>query len=121
MCLKLRIEKGFSSKQIAEVVGYSPTFINEIISRYNKHGVTGLQAKEQVENRRNLTLEQEKDILNSLLAKHILPNASIFHFQSNVLIRLSLLSYKLIDPLELSHMFSPSHFSCLRVSSASLP
>lgn len=65
LCLKLRIEKGFSSKQIAEVVGYSPTFINEIISRYNKHGVIGLQAKEQVGNRRNLTLEQEKDILNS--------------------------------------------------------
>lgn len=65
LCLKLRIVKGFSSKYISEIVGYCSTFVNEIISTFNKHGLTGIEAKHQIGNRRILTFEQEKELLDS--------------------------------------------------------
>jgi len=65
LCLKLRIVKGFSSKYISEIVGYCATFVDEIISKYNKYGLIGIAAKEQSGNRKNLTFEQEKELLDS--------------------------------------------------------
>lgn len=65
LCLKLRIVKGFSSKYISEIVGYASTFVNEIISTYNKQGLAGIDAKKQVGNRKNLTFLQEEELLNS--------------------------------------------------------
>lgn len=65
LCLKLRIVKGFSSKYISEIVGYCSSFVDEIISTYNKQGLAGIEAKEQGGNRRNLTFEQEKELLDS--------------------------------------------------------
>jgi transposase len=65
LCLKLRIVKGFSSKYIAQIVGYCSSFVDHIISTYNKQGLTGIDAKKQVGNRKNLTFEQEKELLDS--------------------------------------------------------
>lgn len=65
LCLKLRIVKGFSSKYIAEIVGYTSSFVDEIISTYNKQGLNGIEAKKQGGNRKNLTFEQERELLNS--------------------------------------------------------
>ena len=65
LCLKLRIVKGFSSKYISEIVGYCASFIDEIISTYNKYGLNGIEAKKQGGNRKNLTFEQEKELLDS--------------------------------------------------------
>ena len=65
LCLKLRIVKGFSSKDISEIVGYCASFIDEIISTYNKYGLNGIKAKKQGGNRKNLTFEQEKELLDS--------------------------------------------------------
>ena len=65
LCLKLRIVKGFSSKYISEIVGYCASFVDEIISTYNKYGLIGIEAKEQGGNHKNLTFEQEKELLDS--------------------------------------------------------
>jgi len=65
LCLKLRIVKGISSKEISEIVGYSLSFVDQIISKYNKHGLEEIKAKKQIGNRRNLTVKQEKELLNS--------------------------------------------------------
>ena len=65
LCLKLRIVKGFSSKYISEIVGYTATFISEIISTYIKEGLAGIYAKKQGGNRRNLTFIEERELLDS--------------------------------------------------------
>ncbi len=65
LCLKLRIVKGFSSNYISQIVGYSSTFVNEIISKYNKQGLPGIEAKKQGGNRQNLSCSQEKELLDS--------------------------------------------------------
>lgn len=65
LCLKLRIVKGFSSKYISEIVGYCTTFVDQIISKYNKSGLIGIEAKQQTGNRKNLTFQQEKELLES--------------------------------------------------------
>ena len=65
LCLKLRIVKGFSSKYISEIVGYTTTFVNEIISTYIKEGLTGIEAKKQGGNRKNLSFIEEKELLDS--------------------------------------------------------
>ena len=65
LCLKLRIVKGFSSKYISEIVGYRASFVDEIISIYNKCGLTGIEAKKQGGNHKNLSFEQEKELLDS--------------------------------------------------------
>lgn len=65
LCLKLRIVKGFSSKYISQIVGYTSSFVNEIISTYTKQGLAGMNAKKQGGNRKNLTFLQEKELLDS--------------------------------------------------------
>lgn len=65
LCLKLRIVKGFSSNYISQIVGYSSPFVDQIVSTYNKEGLTGINAKKQVGNRQNLTFQQEKELLDS--------------------------------------------------------
>lgn len=63
LCLKLRIEKGSSSKEIAEIVDFTESFVKEIISKYTKLGLPGIMAKKQGGNHRNLTVEQEIEFL----------------------------------------------------------
>src|SRR5665647_1567377 len=65
LCLKLRIVKGFSSNYISQIVGYSSSFVDEIISKYNKQGLPGIEAKKQGGNRQNLSYSQEKELLDS--------------------------------------------------------
>ena len=65
LCLKLRIVKGFSSNEIAQIVGYTSSFVDEIIYTYNKQGLPGIEAKKQGGNRQNLTFDQEKELLDS--------------------------------------------------------
>lgn len=65
LCLKLRVVKGFSSKYISQIVGYCAAFVDQIISTFNREGLTGIDAKKQVGNRKNLTFQQEKELLDS--------------------------------------------------------
>jgi len=65
LCLKLRIVKGFSSKYISQIVGYCSAFVDQIISTFNKEGLTGIDAKKQVGNRKNLTFQKEEELLLS--------------------------------------------------------
>ena len=61
LCLELRIVKGFSSKYISQIVGYCSSFVDQIISTFSKEGLTGIDAKQQGGNRKNLTFDQEKN------------------------------------------------------------
>jgi transposase len=65
LCLKLRIVKRFSSNYISQIVGYCSAFVDQIISTYGKEGLAGIDAKKQGGNRKNLTSEQEKELLDS--------------------------------------------------------
>ncbi len=65
LCLKLRIVRGYSSNNIASIVGYSSEFVDHIISNYNRFGLEVIAPKKQGGNHRNLTVEQEKEFLNS--------------------------------------------------------
>jgi transposase len=65
LCLKLRVCKGFKTNRIAEIVEYTPTFVDEIISRYNRLGLPDILIKKQTGNRRNLSCEEEKLFLET--------------------------------------------------------
>ena len=64
LCLKLRIEKGLSTKEIAEIVDFCESFVSEIISKYTRLGLSGILAKKQGGNHRNLSQEQENELLD---------------------------------------------------------
>ena len=63
MCIKLRVEKGLGSKEIAEITEYSDSHVRRIISKYGRAGIQGLTKKVQAGNRRNLSKEEERGIL----------------------------------------------------------
>lgn len=65
LCIKLRVCEGYKTKQISEITGYTPTFVDEIISRYNRLGLPDIFIKKQVGNRRNLSCEAEMDFLKT--------------------------------------------------------
>lgn len=67
LCLKLRILKGVASKEIAEIVGFSVSFIDQIISKYNNCGLGGIRSKKQTGNRRNFSVEQEEELLAAFM------------------------------------------------------
>lgn len=46
-------------------MGCCSSFVDEIISRHNKQGLDGIKAKKQGGNRKNLTFEQEQELLES--------------------------------------------------------
>jgi transposase len=65
LCVRLRVCKGYTTNKIAEIVEFKPTFVDEIISRYNRKGISDIAIKKQGGNRRNLTDEQEKEFLKT--------------------------------------------------------
>ena len=65
LCLKLRVCKGYSTNKIAEIVEYKPTYVDELISKYNRNGITDIAIKKQVGNRRNFSVEEEKEFLQT--------------------------------------------------------
>jgi len=69
LCLKLRMEHGFSAKQIAEIVEYSEIQVRSVISKYNKNGVNSILCGHQGGNHRNLSHEEEEAVLRPFLAK----------------------------------------------------
>ena len=65
LCIKLRICEKYKSNQISEITGLSSSYIDEIISRYNKQGLDEIKIKKQTGNRRNMSREAEKEFLQS--------------------------------------------------------
>ncbi len=63
--IKLRVCEKYKSNQIAEITGLSSSYIDEIISRYNKQGLDEIKIKKQTGNRRNMSREEEKEFLQT--------------------------------------------------------
>ena len=62
-CLKLRAEKNMPAEEISEIVGYSVSNIDKIISKYRKSGLQAILWKKKDGNHRYLTKEKEEEIL----------------------------------------------------------
>jgi len=67
LCLRLRVEKGYPSKQIAEIADCSEGLVRRVIGDYAREGIEGILRGEFGGNRRNLSLEQEKEFLKPFL------------------------------------------------------
>lgn len=65
LCIKLRVCEKYKSNQISEITGLSSSYIDEIISRYNKQGLDEIKIKKQTGNRRNMSREAEKEFLQT--------------------------------------------------------
>ncbi len=63
--IKLRVCEKYKSNQIAAITGLSSSYVDEIISRYNKQGLDKLKTKKQVGNRRIMSREAEKELLQT--------------------------------------------------------
>jgi transposase len=68
LCLKLRTEQGFSTKQIAEIVECSEIQVRKVISNYNKNGLSSILRGHQGGNHRNLSFEEEEAVLAPFLS-----------------------------------------------------
>jgi transposase len=69
LCIKLRVCEGYKTKQISEIIGYASTFVDEIISRYNRSGLDEIKIKKQTGNRRNLSRKDEMNFLKTFSKK----------------------------------------------------
>ena len=63
LCLKLRAELGYSSKQIASIVDCSEIQVRSVISNYNKNGLSAILRGKQGGNHRNLSYKEESEVL----------------------------------------------------------
>src|SRR5215217_6516166 len=61
--------KGFSRKQICEIVDKSPRCVGGWIAQYNKTGIEGLKLKEQPGNHHLLTKQQKTTIKQLIVTK----------------------------------------------------
>jgi transposase len=68
LCLKLRIERGYPSGEIASITEYSESRVRRIISDYNREGLTGVLRGTYGGNHRNLSYAEEQVFLSPFLA-----------------------------------------------------
>lgn len=66
--IKLRA-KGLKSKEIAKKLDIRVETLSRWTVKYNKEGIKGLLNKKKVRNRRNLSIEQEKEFLSKFEEK----------------------------------------------------
>jgi transposase len=68
LCLRLRIEKSYPSRQIAEIADCSDGLVKKVISDYGCGGLSAVLCGTFGGNRRNLSYEAEKELLAPFLA-----------------------------------------------------
>lgn len=69
-CLKLRAEKSMKLHEISEVVGYNYKAVGNIISKYFKEGLQAILGESRKGgNKRNLSLEEEKALIQPFLKR----------------------------------------------------
>jgi transposase len=68
LCLRLRIERAYPSKQIAEIADCSEGLVKKVISDYKREGLEGVLRGSFGGNRRNLSYETEEALLAPFLA-----------------------------------------------------
>ena len=66
-CIKLRMEKGMSAKEIAEIIGYKEITVKLIISKYGRFGIQTLLWQKRQGNHRYLTEDDETKLLEPFL------------------------------------------------------
>ncbi len=64
LCLKLRIVKGMTRRQIASITELSEPYIDELIKKYTVNGLESIIAKKQTSHNRNMTPKEEEAFLN---------------------------------------------------------
>jgi len=69
LCLRLRVDRGYSSKQIADIVDCSEGLVKKVVGDYSRDGLDGVLRGEFGGNRRNLSYEAEKTLLAPFMAK----------------------------------------------------
>ena len=81
LCLRLRVERAYPSKQIAEIVDCSEALVRKVISDYGREGLISILRGTFGGNRRNLSFAEEEVLLAPFLAEaekgHILIVADI--------------------------------------------
>jgi len=69
LCLRLRIERGYSAIQIAGLADCSEGLVKKVIGDYSREGLGGVLRGQFGGNRRNLSLDAETALLAPFLAK----------------------------------------------------
>jgi len=69
LCLRLRIERGYPSRQIADIADCSEGLVKKVISDYSGEGLEGILRGTFGGNRRNLSYVEEEELLAPFLAK----------------------------------------------------
>ena len=64
--LELRA-KGLKDKQIAEKTGFHIKYVSALVVKYNKEGLEAIVQTKQGGNRRNISLEEEKELLQDFI------------------------------------------------------
>ena len=67
LCLRLRIEKSYSAKQIANIVDCSEGLVKKVISEYGREGLASIMRGKFGGNHRNLSYAEEKALLEPFL------------------------------------------------------
>ena len=69
LCLRLRVERGYPSKQIAEIADCSEALVRKVISDYGREGIESILRGPQGGNHRNLSFADEEALLAPFLAE----------------------------------------------------
>ena len=69
LCLRLRMERAYSSRQIADIVDCSEGLVKKVIGDYGREGLAGILRGSFGGNRRNLSYAEEEKLLVPFLAK----------------------------------------------------
>ena len=69
LCLRLRVERGYSTEQIASIADCSVGLVKKVIGDYKREGLEGVLRGTFGGNRRNLSFETEQALLAPFLAK----------------------------------------------------
>jgi transposase len=64
MMLNIRAESGASAQLIAQLLGCSKSSVEHVIGTYFLNGLSGIAWNKQSGNRRNLSMDEEKELLN---------------------------------------------------------
>jgi transposase len=67
LCLRLRMECAYPTKQIADIVACSEGLVKKVIGDYSREGLAGILRGEFGGNRRNLSFEAEETLLKPFL------------------------------------------------------
>lgn len=68
LCLRLRVERAYPTKQIADIADCSEGLVKKVIGDYKREGLSGVLRGEFGGNRRNLSHEAEAELLAPFMA-----------------------------------------------------